>query len=220
MRSKTSSVSHPDGLPDLFLDRSLGRKIVPGLLRAAGLRLLTLAEHYGIPADEGIADEEWLALAGTAGWVVLMRDTDPVQPGRARGRPATCRPLLLSHPSGPRRRGDGGAVRRQPRGDDRSMRRARTVHLRGPPGSHRAPHDQRPVTSGFDHHRPPLTRPQNPGAFLRGSARATGRRSDFRRRVWLPATEAIGLAGFRFHDLRHTGATLAAATGAPLRAIM
>lgn len=26
--------------------------------------------------------------------------------------------------------------------------------------------------------------------------------------------------GFRFHDLRHTGATLAAVTGAPLRALM
>jgi len=46
------------------------------------------------------------------------------------------------------------------------------------------------------------------------------RRSNFRRRVWVPATETVGVAGFRFHDLRHTGATLAAATGAPLRALM
>lgn len=46
------------------------------------------------------------------------------------------------------------------------------------------------------------------------------RRSNFRRRVWLPATETVGVVGFRFHDLRHTGATLAAATGAPLRALM
>lgn len=46
------------------------------------------------------------------------------------------------------------------------------------------------------------------------------RRSNFRRRVWVPATEAVGVPGFRFHDLRHTGATLAAATGAPLRALM
>jgi hypothetical protein len=43
---------HPDGLPELFLDRSLGRRQVPDLLRAAGLRLRTLAEVYGIPADE------------------------------------------------------------------------------------------------------------------------------------------------------------------------
>lgn len=34
---------HPDRLPDLFLDRILGRIEVPELLRAAGLRLVTLA---------------------------------------------------------------------------------------------------------------------------------------------------------------------------------
>jgi hypothetical protein len=68
-------VSHPDGLPDLFLDRSLGRIKVPRLLREAGLRLLTLSEHYGIPADEGVADDEWLRLAGSRGWVVFMKDT-------------------------------------------------------------------------------------------------------------------------------------------------
>jgi hypothetical protein len=53
-------VSHPDALPDLFLDRSLGRIKVPQLLRDAGLRLVTLAEHYGVPADEAVVDEEWL----------------------------------------------------------------------------------------------------------------------------------------------------------------
>ncbi|MCP4968147.1 MAG: hypothetical protein GY926_23290 [bacterium] len=68
-------MSHPDGLPDLFLDRSLGRIKVPTLLRSAGLRLITLAEHYGIPADETVPDETWLELAGTEGWVVFMKDT-------------------------------------------------------------------------------------------------------------------------------------------------
>lgn len=57
-------MSHPAGLPDLFLDRSLGRIKVPALLRAAGLRLKTLSERYGIPADEAIADQDWLELAG------------------------------------------------------------------------------------------------------------------------------------------------------------
>ena len=58
---------HPAGLPDLFLDRSLGRIQVPTLLREAGLRLVTLAERYGVPEDEGIADETWLADAGQRG---------------------------------------------------------------------------------------------------------------------------------------------------------
>ncbi len=39
---------HPDGLPELFCDRSLGRIQVPALLGAAGLTLVTLAERYGI----------------------------------------------------------------------------------------------------------------------------------------------------------------------------
>jgi len=68
-------VQHPDGLPDLFLDRSLGRIKVPELLRAAGLRLVTLAEHYGIPADEDIDDQDWLRLASSQDWVVFMKDT-------------------------------------------------------------------------------------------------------------------------------------------------
>lgn len=46
------------------------------------------------------------------------------------------------------------------------------------------------------------------------------RRENFRRRVWYPAVKSAGMAGFRFHDLRHTNATLAAASGAPLPALM
>jgi PIN like domain len=67
-------VAHPAGLPDLFIDRSLGRKQVPALLRAAGLRLVTLAEHYGVPADENVTDVTWLADVGRLGWAVLMKD--------------------------------------------------------------------------------------------------------------------------------------------------
>ena len=67
-------MSHPAGLPDLFLDRSLGRVAVPRLPRASGLRLVTLAEHYGVPRDETVDDVEWLGLAGRHGWVVFMKD--------------------------------------------------------------------------------------------------------------------------------------------------
>lgn len=67
---------HPDGLPDLFIDRSLGRIQVPALLRAAGLRLITLAEHYGIPADQDVEDVAWLELVGQQGWVAFMKDAE------------------------------------------------------------------------------------------------------------------------------------------------
>jgi integrase len=46
------------------------------------------------------------------------------------------------------------------------------------------------------------------------------RRSNFRRRVWEPATAEVGMSGFRVHDLRHTAATLAAASGTSLKALM
>ena len=35
--------------------------------------------------------------------------------------------------------------------------------------------------------------------------------------VWIPATRAAGVEGLRFHDLRHTAATLAVAAGASTR---
>lgn len=67
---------HPNGLPDLFVDRSLGRVQVPKLLRDAGLRLVTLAEHYGVPADEDVEDTTWLELVGQRQWVALMKDSN------------------------------------------------------------------------------------------------------------------------------------------------
>jgi integrase len=45
-------------------------------------------------------------------------------------------------------------------------------------------------------------------------------RSNFRMRVWVLATEAAGVPGLRFHDLRHTAGTLAARTGATAKELM
>lgn len=70
-------MSLPKPLPDLtfFVDRSLGRKKVPTILRAAGLKLHTLAEVYGLPDDQEVKDPIWLARAGKEGWPVLMKDS-------------------------------------------------------------------------------------------------------------------------------------------------
>ena len=46
------------------------------------------------------------------------------------------------------------------------------------------------------------------------------RRSNFNRRSWRPATRAAGVDGLRFHDLRHSAATLALAAGANTRELM
>lgn len=114
---------HPAGLPELFLDRSLGRIQVPQLLRAAGLRLVTLAEHYGRPADESAADVTWLEEASRHGWAVLMKDE------RIPRRPAEKAMLV------------GAAVRCFviTRGDLRAEQMAQRFLATSPPWSVRAP---------------------------------------------------------------------------------
>jgi integrase len=46
------------------------------------------------------------------------------------------------------------------------------------------------------------------------------RRGNFQREVWIKAREAVGLPNLHIHDLRHTGGTLSAATGATLKELM
>jgi hypothetical protein len=74
MRLRTLCVPIPELPPKFFLDRSLGRVAVPALLRAAGWDLVTLAEHYGVPEDERVADPEWIREAAVRGWPILMKD--------------------------------------------------------------------------------------------------------------------------------------------------
>ena len=50
-------------------------------------------------------------------------------------------------------------------------------------------------------------------------AQARLRRSNFGR-IWVKACAKAGVPGVHFHDLRHTGGTLAAATGASLKELM
>jgi PIN like domain len=47
---------------------------VPEALRADGWDLITLAEHYGMPADEQVPDTEWIEEAAKRGWLILMKD--------------------------------------------------------------------------------------------------------------------------------------------------
>jgi integrase len=62
--------------------------------------------------------------------------------------------------------------------------------------------------------------PGDDGLVFTGPNGASLRRSNFRRRVWLPALAAAGLPEIHFHDLRHTGNVLAASAGASLKELM
>ncbi|MFD8596189.1 tyrosine-type recombinase/integrase [Kitasatospora sp. NPDC059646] len=57
------------------------------------------------------------------------------------------------------------------------------------------------------------------GLLFVGERRAPFRRTSFGR-IWRAARVKAGLPGFRFYDLRHTGNTLAASTGASLKELM
>lgn len=76
--------------PSFFVDRSLGRIRLPRLLRADGWSLVTMAEHYGEEAGQGVSDTDWLQLAGERGWPVLAKDE------RIRYRP-TERAAIVAH---------------------------------------------------------------------------------------------------------------------------
>jgi integrase len=70
------------------------------------------------------------------------------------------------------------------------------------------------------HHLDTYAEARTDGSVFVGPAGGRLRRSNFRKQVWLPATRTVGLDGLRFHDLRHTGNTLAASTGASTRELM
>lgn len=61
----------------------------------------------------------------------------------------------------------------------------------------------------------------DPGALVFTSPGGSPlRHGNFRRRCWLPVLDRTGLTGMHFHDLRHTGNDMTAATGATLRELM
>ncbi|MGH2842282.1 MAG: hypothetical protein ACRDKL_01665, partial [Solirubrobacteraceae bacterium] len=59
-RSRTLSGLHFDSPPEFFIDRSLGRHVVPDALRAAGAAVHVMADVYGERIGQGLADTEWL----------------------------------------------------------------------------------------------------------------------------------------------------------------
>ena len=76
------------------------------------------------------------------------------------------------------------------------------------------------ISADLARHLAVFTAPGDDALVLTGPTGSPLRHSNFRRRIWLPALGRSGLAGTHFHDLRHTGNTLTAGTGANLRELM
>jgi PIN like domain len=60
--------------PEFFVDRSLGRRVVPEVLRARGFTVQTMADVYPDGEDERVIDARWIADADEARWVALTKD--------------------------------------------------------------------------------------------------------------------------------------------------
>ncbi len=59
--------------PTAFVDRSLGGKTVPRLLRAAGWPVVTMREFYGSSGDH-MPDVQWVAEQAALGHIMLSAD--------------------------------------------------------------------------------------------------------------------------------------------------
>jgi hypothetical protein len=65
-------IPHPQ--LSFFLDRGLGSKIIPQMLRDAGWLLVTMDERYGSAVSQSVADTDWIASATEYGDVILCKD--------------------------------------------------------------------------------------------------------------------------------------------------
>ncbi|MET7462435.1 site-specific integrase [Nonomuraea sp. NPDC005501] len=77
------------------------------------------------------------------------------------------------------------------------------------------------ITPALRDHLDQYTSPEPDALIFTGSRGGTLRRSNFRRAAkWDENTRKIGFPGLHFHDLRHTGNTIAAGSGASLKDLM
>jgi integrase len=78
----------------------------------------------------------------------------------------------------------------------------------------------REVMQAFEIHLASYSEPGKQGLVFPSPGGGMIRRSNFRRRVWLPALKQAGIERLRFHDLRHSHATLAVAMGVDTKTLM
>ena len=64
----------PPDRPRFFVDRNLGRYLVPNAPRERGFEVNTMLSVFGENAEETVADSVWLERAGHKKWVVLTTD--------------------------------------------------------------------------------------------------------------------------------------------------
>ena len=209
------SASAPPIVPDVARARTGRRRVVlgrrlgsaalvvgPVLNAAEAIVVGRLHDPTGTPAERATSIETHtlpLALALTAGIVAIPLTSAP--PVSSRDRVAPVRGVMTIDRQYVELR-DGSLVLDTPK----TAAGVRTVHI--------PPH----LVPELHAHLDSWTTPASPVIFPNSKDEPIRRASW--RSVWLLARDKAGLPHFRFHDLRHTGNTLAAATGASTKELM
>lgn len=70
---KRRSNTTPPDEPVFFLDRNLGRHVLPDKLRAAGFKVEVFHDHFD---DQALPDPKWIEFCGRKGWAAITPDAD------------------------------------------------------------------------------------------------------------------------------------------------
>lgn len=80
-----------------FVDRSLGRKLVPAVFQTIGFQVVLMSDFYPDGADQRTDDDTWIADASARGWVALTKDPAIIRAHEAALRQSTLRVFALSN---------------------------------------------------------------------------------------------------------------------------
>jgi hypothetical protein len=80
-----------------FVDRGLGRRLVPEVFREAGHGVVLMAELYPDDADQLTGDDRWIGDVSARGWVALTKDVNITRSHQAALRRSTLRAFALSN---------------------------------------------------------------------------------------------------------------------------
>jgi hypothetical protein len=90
-------LSLPDRPLTFFVDRGLGRGLVPDVFRQEGWQVVLMAELYPDGLDQFIGDDQWIADVSDRGWVALTKDAAIVRRHADALRRSTLRAFALSN---------------------------------------------------------------------------------------------------------------------------
>jgi hypothetical protein len=89
--------SRPDDDLTFFVDRGLGRRLVPEVFRSGGFEVVLMADLYPGGEDQLVDDDRWIADVSARGWVALTKDTAIVRHHESALRRSTIRAFALSN---------------------------------------------------------------------------------------------------------------------------